>query len=75
MGDSPGGLSAEARDKLICDFEGCGFAVFRIEEDRAAFDTLTQYIRENSIATYTQVDREEGIVTLTKRPLGSLELF
>jgi hypothetical protein len=67
-------LSEDERRALIEEFEANAFATFRLGEDRDAFDTLIDYIRKNQIATYTDVDKAAGTVTVTKRPFGSLEL-
>lgn len=68
-------LSEDAERELIESFESLGFAVFRADEDRAAFEALDRYIRRHSIPTYTDVDKKTRSVTITKRPFGSLELF
>ena len=66
-------LSPEERTELIEDFLANGFATFRLGIDIAEFDALTDYIRHNQIATYTDIDRAGGTVTLTRRPFGSME--
>jgi len=68
-----GPLSEEEKLALIEAFEANGFATFILGVEREGFDAVMQYIRENSIPTLTDVDRDTGTVTLTKRPFGSLE--
>lgn len=75
MTESAGGLTAEEREELIQDFETTGMATFRIGADQAQFDVLSDYIRKNMVPTQTTVDKEAGVVSLTKRPWGSLELM
>jgi hypothetical protein len=58
---------------LIDEFENLGFLTFEIGADEAIYFRFLDYIRENLIPTYTNVDRAEGTVTITKRPPGSLE--
>jgi len=67
--------AAGAEAKVIENFEAMGSAVFNVETDAAAFEALNEYIRRNAIPTLTDVDKENGIVTITKRPVGSLEVF
>ncbi len=74
MTDSTEELGEKDRRALIESFELSGYATFRIGEDRAAFDTLMQYVRKHMIPTLTDVDESAGIVTITRRPMGSLEL-
>ncbi len=68
-------LSDIERSEMISEFEATGIAVFRFGVDRVAFEELTQYIAENNIPTFTEVDRTEGTVSVNKRPFGSLEMF
>lgn len=75
MDESIAKLSAPERDALITDFEQMGFMVFSLEGDQTRFDTLTEYIGKNLIPTYTDIDKQAREITITKRPLGSLEIF
>lgn len=66
-------LTEVEKQALIEAFEANGYATFILGVERKAFDAVMQYIRENSVPTLTDVDRDTGTVTLTKRPFGSLE--
>lgn len=68
-GQETPGDGAEA----IANFEAMGSAVFNVETDADIYETLLDYIGRNGIATYTDVDEENGLITVTKRPMGSLE--
>lgn len=70
-----GRLSEEDIKALIEEFESMGFMTFRADEDEAQYDALMKYIRHNLIPTFTDVDEAERTITITKRPMGSLELF
>jgi hypothetical protein len=66
-------LTDEEKQALIDAFEANGFATFILGVEKEGFDTITDYVRKNMIPTLTDVDRTEGTVTITKRPMGSLE--
>ena len=68
-------LSEPERDDLIADFEQMGFMVFSLEGGQTRFDTLLDYTSKNLIPTYTDIDKQALEITITKRPLGSLEIF
>lgn len=68
-------LSDEQRTEMIDEFEATGIAVFRFGVDRVAFETLNQYIAENNIPTFTELDRTEGTVSINRRPFGTLEMI
>ncbi len=66
-------LTDEEKQALIDAFEAEGFATFILGVEKQGFDALMDYVRRNAIPTLTDVDKTEGTVTITKRPLGSLE--
>ena len=67
-------ISEEERTTMIEDFELTGAATFTIGVDGARYEALVKYCADFKVFTYTDIDREGGTITLTKRPLGSLEL-
>ncbi len=67
-------LSDEERDELIRLFESKGSYTFTIGQDEILFQALNEYTAKYRIFTYTDVDRGAGTITITKRPLGSLEM-
>lgn len=67
-------LSESERNELIEDFEQTGFATFRLGEEQAQFKALMDYVRECKVPIFTDIDREAETVTITKRPMGSLEM-
>lgn len=73
MADPTGEVSKEQRDTLVDEFETYGFATFVIGDEAALYEVLMDYVRKNSVFTYTSIDEAEGTITVTKRPLGSLE--
>ena len=75
MTDSEDQMSKEDRDHMITEFEQMGLMSFKVDEDKLRFDTLVQYTKENQIPVFTSVDEKEGLITIQKRPMGSLELF
>ncbi len=66
-------FTEEEKQALIDAFEANGFATFILGVEKQGFDTLMDYVRRNAVPTLTDVDKTEGTVTVTKRPLGSLE--
>lgn len=67
-------MTDEDRQALIQRFEEVGFMTFRQVEDREIFDVIVEYVRANSIPTYTDIDRAEGTITVSIRPLGPFEM-
>lgn len=65
--------ATDAGAESIANFEAMGSAIFNVETDADIYEALLDYIRRNGIATYTDVDEANGIITITKRPMGSLE--
>lgn len=67
-------LSDEERDELVRLFESNGSYTFTIGRDELLFQSLNEYTTQYRIFTYTDIDRGAGTITITKRPLGSLEM-
>ena len=68
-------MNDEDREHLIQQFEDVGVMTFRLDEDREGFGVITEYVRTHSIPTYTNIDKTEGTITISVRPLGSLEMI
>jgi hypothetical protein len=66
-------MTDEDRAALIREFEEIGVMTFRPGEDREMFDVIIDYIRGRSVPTYTDIDKTDGRVTISIRPLGPFE--
>jgi hypothetical protein len=66
-------MKDEDRKALIQQFEEIGVMTFRLVDDRENFDTIMEYVRKHAIPTYTDIDKTAGTITVSVRPLGTLE--
>ena len=68
-------MSDEEREALVQEFEEIGTMEFRQVEDLERFNVIVDYVRARSIPTYTDIDRAEGTITISIRPLGPYEVM
>jgi hypothetical protein len=70
-GEKP--ITEQELEQMIAEFESLGFMSFVVGEDQARFDALFRYTRENHVPLQTEINEEEGTVTLRILPHGSPE--
>ena len=68
-------MKDQDREDLIQQFEELGVMTFRMVEDREEFDVVMEYVRTQSVPTYTAIDKTERTITISIRPLGPFEMI
>ena len=67
-------MSNAALESTLEEFHDLGCASFQIDGESELYDEFMLRLHELGVATTTSVDEEEGVVTIARRGMGTLEI-
>lgn len=67
-------MQSSALQSALEEFHSLGYASFLIDSESELYEEFMFHLHELGVATLTNVDTEEGLVTITRRGMGTLEI-